>query len=201
MPSCGWSQPMRSVGIGPRFRRSTSGEATSRSTQRRVVGDRRDDQRVAEASGSVVLRRLDHADEREHELAVGQRMLAIGEQHGRQQVGRALHLRDAARCRGPRRCTSSAPGCSRSRRSAPRRARPPPDRRTARVRAASSSAARGAIAASFVASASAISRPVPGTQTPDALTHERPPLSATDAAIMSMCAPSRRARRRRGPPC
>ena len=50
------------------------------------------------------------------------------------------------------------------------------------------------MAASRAASASAISRPCAGVHTPDALTHDRPPLSAIDVGDqVERVAPARRA--------
>ena len=124
-----------------------------------------------------------HADEREHELAVGQRVLrAVAQDDSRQQVGavgRRLHALGAAILRAVRRPRRRSRG---RRRSSSRCARRTPASANGASSACSSSAARGTTWLRRCASACAISfAHARSTQRPDAFTHDRPPLSATEA--------------------
>ena len=164
------------------------------------------DERRAEAVGHrrhLVRRHVHDGRERKQELAIGERMRrrrAVDDR--RQQIRAAVAFDETRARRDGAPLTSSAPGSRRPAsicsliRAATRRST------NGAISASGSSAARGTIAASRAASASAISRPCDGVQTPEAFTHERPPFSATDLAIRSSdSAQSRRAVRRRTRPC
>ena len=164
-----------------------SGEASSRPTQRRVLRDRRDDQRRAEHAGHLLRPHLDDAREREQELPVRQRVLRRVAAHDRSAAGTcsrpASTSAAAAAVRGGHvRARPARQAVVHHRRDALRHARvrerrelapPRPRRRAARSPPGAPPAPRRSRRACAV------------VHTPDALTHERPAFSAIDATITS----------------
>ena len=90
-PSCGCSQLIRVVGMGPKLSRSICVASSSSAPEGRVPGDRSGHQGVPDLIQHLLLRAADDRDEREHVFEVGGRRIgALAMDHGRAEPGRPV---------------------------------------------------------------------------------------------------------------